>query len=450
MLTNIVLKKLVLSVAFAFVSTMTLASCKTTASSSSFSELSSSLSSEESSSSSADVTSEILMPLIHFNVTLPIDLPTGAHVSMAGTFNSWNPVSPDYILTQVEARHYAFSLELGYEYIDTSIQYKYALILEGQSDNGWTNVEGSSTGGEIGNRNYLVTTGEQTVNDTIAAFKNNTGLTSLTRGKLEKVTLTMTQYADQRTRTIRIWTPDGYDPLDTSKKYPVMYMHDGQNLFDSYTSFSGEWKVDESIGIMMDNGYAGTIVVGIDNSSDRLNEYSPVWTVASAYTTNITNPSGDKYAAFIVDTVKPYVDGHFNTNPSRETTGVGGSSMGGVISFYMAMEYPEVFGYALLFSTAMQVYADLTTENYIASKDFSNTAMLPKLYIYAGGTATSPHPSGESVLTKYIAIMHDSLVANSYPDTLINTRNDTAKTHSESAWSILFPIGYSWLVGLST
>ena len=80
-------------------------------------------------------------------------------------------------------------------------------------------------------------------------------------GNLTLVTLPMPQYTDGRTRTIRIWTPAGYNAKDKTRKYPVLYMHDGQNLFDAATSFAGEWEVDESLTQMMGDGYAGAIVV---------------------------------------------------------------------------------------------------------------------------------------------------------------------------------------------
>jgi pullulanase len=124
----------------------------------------------------------------------------------------------------------------------------------------------------------------------------------------------MTQYSDNRSRLIRIWTPDGYDSTDL-QRYPVIYMHDGLNLFDTYTAFAGEWRIDETIGAMMDKGYEGAIVVGIDNGPERLNELTVDWP-ANSY--DIV-PDGEKYAQFIVDTVKPYIDSNYkNLSISRK------------------------------------------------------------------------------------------------------------------------------------
>ena len=100
-------------------------------------------------------------------------------------------------------------------------------------------------------------------------------------------------------------------------------MQDGQNLFDMYASYAGEWMVDEAIADMMDNGYEGAIIVGIENSPDRWNEYSPEWvnvgtslpnnSSAGDYAQFVDNPSGDKYGEFIVNTLKPYIDSHVNS-----------------------------------------------------------------------------------------------------------------------------------------
>ncbi len=379
-----------------------------------------------------------LHPTIRFNVNIPLAIATTANIRIAGSFNSWNPLAEHNILTKLDTYNYQIDLVFLDTDVAMTIEYKYVLLLPDQLDNPWTNVEGTSTGGERSNRTYIIKEGFQTVNDTVAAFKNNITQSSVTRGTLQKVVLTMSQYSEPRQRTIRIWLPDGYDGDDTSKKYPVMYLHDGQNLFDTYTSFAGEWKIDETIGKMMDDGYFGAIIVGIDNSADRLNELSPTWTRTSSGSTYIANPSGELYAAFIVETVKPYIDSHFNTNPSRATTGIGGSSMGGVISLYMALTYPEVFGYGLLFSTAMWLYEQNTISNFVSSKSFIDINELPRLYLYAGGLETS--------VTPYVASISNALINHGYPSEKIATHVDPSRDHNEVAWAYYFPIAYQWLI----
>lgn len=114
--------------------------------------------------------------------------------------------------------------------------------------------------------------------------------------------------------------------------------------------------------------------------------------------------------------------------------------MGGVMSFFMALTYPDVFGYALIFSPAMQVYADQTTETFISSFNFMSSPIWPRLYIYAGGSG------GESTLTPYVAIIHDAFIDNGYGESSLSTLTDLTQGHNESAWATYFPIAYSWLV----
>ena len=122
-------------------------------------------------------------------------------------------------------------------------------------------------------------------------------------------------------------------------------MHDSQNLFDNYYSFAGEWGIDETLNSLFNAGDYGCIVVGVDNGGvERINEYSP-WVNAS-----YGGGDGDKYARFIVETLKPYIDQNYRTSPEREKTGIMGSSMGGLISFYIGLKYQEVFSKIGIFS----------------------------------------------------------------------------------------------------
>jgi predicted alpha/beta superfamily hydrolase len=137
-------------------------------------------------------------------------------------------------------------------------------------------------------------------------------------------------------RDILVYLPPSYPTAN--RTFPTLYMHDGQNLFDEATSFAGEWRVDEALERLAEEG-TEAIVVGVPNTgTDRLNEYSPF------HDARFGGGRAADYVRFIVETVKPLVDDAFRTTGDRDGTGTIGSSMGGLISLYAFFERPDVFG----------------------------------------------------------------------------------------------------------
>jgi len=156
-------------------------------------------------------------------------------------------------------------------------------------------------------------------------------------------------------RDIIVWLPPGYES-DLQKRYPVLYMHDGQNVFDAVTSFLGsEWRVDEAADSLIRNGEMETIIiVGIYNSVDRKMEYADT-------------TAGHAYMNFLANTLKPFIDSTYRTLPGREHTATMGSSLGGLISFLLAWYHPDVFSQAGCVSPAFlyQNYSSVNlVENY--------------------------------------------------------------------------------------
>ena len=155
-------------------------------------------------------------------------------------------------------------------------------------------------------------------------------------------------------RTIRVWTPSDYDP---SKQYDVLYMHDGQMLFDARVSWNKqEWGVDEALDSLIALGRVRPcIVVGIDNTSERIGEYCPDDIVEylpdGSRVYQGIEPQGNNYLRFIVEELKPFVDGVYSTFSDVSHTYVMGSSCGGLISSYALAKYPDVFGGAACLST---------------------------------------------------------------------------------------------------
>lgn len=146
-------------------------------------------------------------------------------------------------------------------------------------------------------------------------------------------------------RDLFVYLPPSYS--SGTQRYPVVYMHDGQNLFDRATSFADEWHVDATMEAASETGLEA-IVVGIPNmGEERCNEYSPFTDVKHG------GGCGDAYLDFVVQTLKPLIDRDFRTRPEREHTGIAGSSMGGLISLYAYFRHPEVFGFAGIMSPAL-------------------------------------------------------------------------------------------------
>lgn len=161
------------------------------------------------------------------------------------------------------------------------------------------------------------------------------------------------------TRRITVWLPPGYD--EGSRRYAVLYMHDGQNLIDPATSMGNEaWEVDRHLESLAREGrIQATILVGIDNSPTRWQDYAPeepLATLSARLKALATGrepgpPHSDGYLRFLVEELKPFIDAHYRTLPDRSHTHLMGSSMGGLISIYALARYPEVFGGAACLST---------------------------------------------------------------------------------------------------
>lgn len=149
-------------------------------------------------------------------------------------------------------------------------------------------------------------------------------------------------------RRVQVWLPPGYD-ADTTRRYPVMYMLDGQNVFDAKTSFIGvEWGADETADELIRAGkIPPIIIVAIDNSGDRINEYTPFVDAGR------DGGQAERHLAFIVDTVKPLIDKTYRTRPERDGTAIGGASLGGLFSLYAVFARPEVFGRGAVVSPSL-------------------------------------------------------------------------------------------------
>ena len=162
-------------------------------------------------------------------------------------------------------------------------------------------------------------------------------------------------------REIRVWLPPGYGD-DPKKRYPVIYFSDGQNLVDRDLSAYGDWHLDRVVNRLMEEGCSGVILVGIDcpkNPVRRANELNPPYPTEKRFSQfgGPNRPIGNRFINYIVDELKPEIDSLFLTNPDLMHTGIGGSSMGGIMAFYGYFAYSDTFGYALAFSIPAFAYS---------------------------------------------------------------------------------------------
>lgn len=214
----------------------------------------------------------------------------------------------------------------------------------------WERVELNADGSERENRHVERKTGVERI--TVEAFADKPPPVPTVTGRLD--VFTMTSPVQRVVRTVRVWLPPGYD-TDRQRRYPVLYMNDGQNLFDELTSFAGEWGADETVtGLIESGAIEPMIVVGVDNMGRmRSTEYLPF--DAGSAAPQALGGHADKYAEFLVKWLKPRIDGEYRTLPDAAHTGLGGSSFGGVVTLYTAMEHPGVYGRLLVESPSLWV-----------------------------------------------------------------------------------------------
>ncbi len=291
------------------------------------------------------------------------------------------------------------------------------------------------------------------------ALQSHASLPQPSVGQLQRLENFPSQFVPAR--HIDIWLPKGYD---SSKKYAVLYMHDGQMLFDATTTWNKqEWRVDEVSQQLIDAGQVKPfIVVGIHNGdSNRHAEYFPQkpfmqlspsqqqqqYQQMRSETVKLFSKAvySDAYLKFIVSELKPYIDQHFPVDAKRESTFIMGSSMGGLISMYALNEYPEVFGGAACLSTHWPGSFQ-TKDNPIPAQFFSYlqaklpAAGLHKIYFdYGDQTLDAWYPPLQQQVD---AIMRQK----NYPASLWQTRFFKGEDHSEQAWAKRLDIPLTFLM----
>lgn len=224
--------------------------------------------------------------------------------------------------------------------------------------------------------------------------------------------------------TLTVHLPPGYD-LDPHRYYPVLYLHDGQNLFDAHTSFAGvPWRCDESAEQLARLGEITPIIqVGIANTPDRLKEYGPT----------ADDDLAAAYGRFLVEEVKPFIDTAYRTRSGPEQTGVCGSSMGGLISLELARRYPDVFGKcAALSSSLWWDHERLLRHLGDHPHEFDRCRLWADMGTHEGPSSDGPPPMLRRARRLAAALRH--LPPHQFRYTEVD-----GGMHNEWAWAARFP-----------
>lgn len=228
-------------------------------------------------------------------------------------------------------------------------------------------------------------------------------------------------------RKISALLPHDYDQSD--KTYPVLYLQDGQNLFNPHAPY-GDWAIDKSLAGLAAQDMSDLVVIAIDHGEEeRIFEYSPY------YNPMFGEGKGRQYVSFLTDTLVPYINDNFRVSRERGQTGIGGSSMGGLISLYAGLTASHIFGKLMVFSPSLWIspmiyhHADQCT---LMDGD--------ALYLYAGGMESKYHIPNIKRLDRIMAPKFNDLTFARYKCSIYEQGQ-----HGEYFWAHEFPKAIKWL-----
>ena len=347
--------------------------------------------------------------------SLPLKNESDSNLFIAGSFNGWNPQDQNFHFQKNASGKYVIETTLE----DGMLEFK---ITRG----GWDKVECKKGGADIQNR-FLKLTSDTTINIMIEEWADNVERKPRVNTASKNVHIVDTAFSmPQLNRTRRVWMYLPPDYATSKKRYPVLYMHDGQNVFDDLTSFAGEWGVDETLD-SIGNHSGEMIVVAVDHGGEkRINEYCPY------DVEKYGKGEGDKYVDFLVKTLKPFIDKTYRTQKDKKNTFIAGSSMGGLISMYAMLKYPRVFGGAGIFSPAFWVGPKIFDD--IKAK---GAKVNSKIYFYCGAEeGETMQPDTEKAFSEMRKVSRSKMVCVVRAD----------GKHSEWVWKEEFPLFYLWLM----
>jgi predicted alpha/beta superfamily hydrolase len=238
------------------------------------------------------------------------------------------------------------------------------------------------------------------------------------------------------TRLVRVWLPPDYDGWGATR-YPVLYLNDGQNLFDPATAFGGvPWQVGETATrLILEQKIRPLIIVGIDNTKDRAREYIPY----KSSDPRVLNAKGKCYPDFLQREVMPLIEEHYPILKGAENTGLGGSSLGGLITLYAQLAAPGVFGRLLIESPSVFVANRKILDECRRFRNWPTR-------VYLGmGTRETGNAEKDAKIVGDVRELQTILREAGLDERRLKVRVEEGASHTESAWAARFPEALEFL-----
>lgn len=366
---------------------------------------------------------------VTFELKLPADLPKDARLFAAGnhaTFGGWMPGVVEVPRAGTRST-WTVKLPVGFK-----LEYKFTL-------GDWDRVEVSAVGDDIANRVLTVPDGKTTLRIAIPGFKSFAPAAPRPSSRTGDIRLHESFPSRHvASRTLWIYLPPGYES-EPQRRYPVIYMHDGNNCFDAAGSFAGsEWGVDETFEQLIPQGrLPKVIVVGVANTGARMDEYTMVPSRPEDGR-GCQGGKADAYASFLIEEVKAFVDATYRTRPDAGHTAVMGSSLGGLVSFYLGIRHPRVFGTVGAVSPCFWWGRHWMT-NFV--RHHAGLAKHLRIWIDMG-TAEDPEDRDKNGVSDLVDDVHDMaglLLQKGFDRERIGTMIDDGAVHNEKAWAKRLP-----------
>lgn len=300
------------------------------------------------------------------------------------------------------------------------VPYKFKIERPGRPDEGWE-------GGR--NRSFVLGDGAQVQRLQRAYGEDSAPLPAHRVGMIERLAPQVSAWVSAR--EVQVWLPPGYAE-NPERRYPVLYLHDGQNLFDAVAA-GAEWQIDETAQRLVQAGaVAPMIIVGVASNDDRIADYTPV--PGTAQQDGPMGGNGPGYAHYLVQELKPEIDRRFRTLPGRETTAVGGSSLGGLISMWLVLNERDTFGAALVISPAAW-WADDAIVEQVRQQPWDVGMPPPRLWLDVGAREGDGMIGGARAL-------RDALTARGWQVSYLEQPDGG---HDEASWAARVEPMLRWL-----